>query len=545
MIGFLGVSFGPAASVSDAAAAEIVGLAGVVAGPVRRSWGAPRAGSTLLSTWEREDGLITDWDATDQGARFSTGLFRDGPALATPETLIGTGTVVDIDRQSVSAWTDDRGYRSLFVWQGPGVAAVSTRTETLAALADLLGAPCSKDPSVAAEMALVGWLGAHRTGWREISALQTGESVSLRAGRLSLETDHTGADWVAIETDESPSALLDRMAAELVANTRTVLELGLPTVADLTSGRDTRLLLGAATVLGGEHDLAFQTTGDRGLEDVEVALALAKRAGLDHSFGFQYQIPTDPLATRFSEHVRNSYGLINPMHGFRTVFPPVHEVRIQGQMGELVRGHQLRRPRTNDKPVDVDRLAHWFGAGCVDLLRPDAELEGRERFRHDVLRGGGARLPMWFADLRYYGDIRLRGRLSRVEDFTPEFRVYPMYTRQLLRDANAVLWKGREVVIGDELMARIAPQLDEELPPVDAPATAAPETAPTIWQEIVRQQLSERQALLADMIDVDSEAWEWIDRDRYRAAVDDFAAMKHSQSHLIHGAAGAIAWLAT
>ena len=57
--------------------------------------------------------------------------------------------------------------------------------------------------------------------------------------------------------------------------------------------------------------------------------------------------------------------------------------------------------------------------------------------------------------------------MTRVDDFTPEVRAYPLYTRELIAAGTALLWHHPGADLADLVIERLAPGLDS----IDVAAT--------------------------------------------------------------------------
>jgi len=56
-------------------------------------------------------------------------------------------------------------------------------------------------------------------------------------------------------------------------------------------------------------------------------------------------------------------------------------------------------------------------------------------------------------------------------------------------------------------------------------------------------QRDDRATLMADITDIESDAWQVIDRTAFRAAAAEYRDLSNPQVSVIHGAANAVLWL--
>ena len=131
--------------------------------------------------------------------------------------------------------------------------------------------------------------------------------------------------------------------------------------------------------------------------------------------------------------------------------------------------------------------------------------------------------------------------MTRVDDFTPEARAYPLYTRELLDVGVAVQWHHPDVDLADRVIERLAPGLDDVGRSVSGgEPSAAIDTS--FMQAALAEQADLRRAFFDEIAEVESAAWEYIDRAAYSRAVARYGALRHPELRLLHGAAGGVLW---
>ena len=262
----------------------------------------------------------------------------------------GVWSQITVDGEGVvDASCDDLGYGTLFHWQGDGVAAVATRPELLVAVAAAVAEPVSRDASIAAQLAYVGWLSPNRTGWVGIDALRAGERIRLADGGAHVSVDPWVSTWVHEPAPAPLADLAERASVALTDSVRRVLDRGHTSFADLTAGRDSRMILAALVALDALDSVTFQTIGGPDLGDVAVAGALAAHLGAEYRHGFFYPLPEGSFADRFRQHVEATAGVSNVMDGMREPLGVVDHVRLSGLGGEIVRGWS--NPVSRDEPA--------------------------------------------------------------------------------------------------------------------------------------------------------------------------------------------------
>ncbi|GIE88924.1 hypothetical protein [Actinoplanes regularis] len=169
--------------------------------------------------------------------------------------------------------TDWLGFRQLFWWQGPGVAAVSTSALALRALA---GAELDR-PALAVQ-SLVGWQVGTRTVFAGVDKVPAGNLAILENGAVTLhryveESLAVGGPPPSVEeaATEQAALMTEFHQAYLRDHPRSVLQ--------LTGGQDTRVLL-AAIPPDLRRGLPALTLDAHGGTDSRFATRLADLTGL-------------------------------------------------------------------------------------------------------------------------------------------------------------------------------------------------------------------------------------------------------------------------
>ena len=139
-------------------------------------------------------------------------------------------------------------------------------------------------------------LNSFGTPLRGVSLLPVGASVRVTSDRVEvIETDF-GVDDI-LEPSEYWE-LIEQGAEEIVENVVAVVESGLPVFADVTGGRDSRVVFGALVAAGLQRDVVFNTITNPATpelrEDLEIGTGLVSLYG--GSYGDR------PRAVAYAEH---------------------------------------------------------------------------------------------------------------------------------------------------------------------------------------------------------------------------------------------------
>jgi hypothetical protein len=442
--------------------------------------------------------------------------------------------------------TDAVGYGTVFVWQGDGVAAASTRVDLLAQLTTALGTPITKNPAVAEGLVHIRFLTPTQTGYREIAALDGSTQARLIDGRVQLEPARDAVDWDRRGTERP----IEQLVTEIVAQLEAALDPG-PIRVDLTAGRDTRLILAGLFHLGAAEHLDFYTIGGPLLEDVCVAQARATQLDLSHEAGMPFTIPTEPFDDQFRRHAAITAGMSNPKDAFRLPESFHDYRRVSGLFGELLRGWRSMGSGKQSSERNADRIAMRFGVGKLDLLARDARTRVEQRVRAEIVDPTDPDRLGRHAAHRFYTRNRLRSRACRIDDMTPEARCYPLLSRSLVELGLDAMWHHHDEPFDDLIVAQLAPVLLEPPPPLPAADALAPVAMnsagkPTsVMQQALRHSSQARRELFLELAATESAAWDVIHRDAFEAAANNYTGLDNNAVGLIQGAACAVEWLSS
>lgn len=503
---------------------------------VEPPWVADDDPSLTVVVWRRADQLASAFSASASEAGGSFGS--------------GAECVLQASRGRAEATADPLGYGSLFVWKESGVAAISTRIETLAQLATGLGHQIHKSYAAAEGLTHIGFVMPGVTGYDEISGVDPDDSATIEYGRLELSPNPDAIQWDGSAAKPELDDLVEGAATALQESVEKAVGGPADVVVDLTAGYDSHLILGALVRAGIAQDLDFQTIGGERIHDATYASARAAQLGLRHRWGFPYETSSADLWTRFVDNARLTNGLNNPKDGLREDLGRLSQTRISGLYGELVRGWRTGVSRTVPAIGRVDRIARAFGAGKAALLRTDREGSISQALTAEIIDEGAPERSAWHSTHRFYARARLRSRAMRLDDVVPESRRYPLYTKELVEFGIAAMRHYPDAPFDDLLLQRLEPLLTEPPPTKhDGPADIARSTSPggskpeSLMRGGIAGQRDERRDVFGRIADTNSDAWEVVDRAAFRDAVQGYAELTQPQLSLLHGAANSVLWM--
>ncbi|SDT55355.1 hypothetical protein [Actinoplanes derwentensis] len=357
------------------------------------------------------------------------------------------------------------GFRQLYRWTAPGVAAVSTSARALAVLAG-----GGFDDGGLGAQALIGWQIGDATIFPGVTALPPATIATLHQGKI---ITRRYADPVQ-RPAQTPD--LDDAVAEMADILRTFSGAYVgrhpDTVLQLTGGHDSRILL-AAVPPERRAGLRAMTLGTPGSADVRIAADLSHRLGLRHQVHrMDEQRWPEPeeahhlalVAARALECLASPLALA-PLLLAESHLEQGH--RLSGLGGEVARGfYYAGQPSSAvTSPQLIERLAQWrlFSNEAVApaALRPEVLAAARA----STLDRLGEAFPAgdW---LRATDDFYLLHRMHRwagVHGTVAAVRrhfINPMFDRRFIELALAVAPADKR---DSQLLGRLMTRLDPEL----------------------------------------------------------------------------------
>jgi hypothetical protein len=377
------------------------------------------------------------------------------------------------------------------------------------------------------------------------------------------------APWMPSKTltDLSADELIEAIRAELSDLVSSALELPAERyLADLTGGKDSRLVLATALLDGVADRFTFRTIGPSDLGDVRIAVQIAERLALQHVAELPFVRHDKSYAERIRDFVGVTAGMTN-IWDLKTPLGAPPEVRVSGLNGECLRTHySVRRPVGSSDDL-IELFDTEIGFGRLRLLRPAVE----QQFRSIALAAlqldpTGDSDPLDLLE-SFYIRYRARSRYGPLDELETDLRILGLYSIDAIRAAFALGAdaRHRELVHfklirrASEALARCPfagvgwsdQQLAELGSAADDSATgrapAEPATtgdAEPLMARLQRRVFSERREAFAEVLaDESNPAWELIDRDRARGALDHLESLTGRARGELFGAVTAALWL--
>jgi hypothetical protein len=476
----------------------------------------------------------------------------DGVYAGVSITRAGTGRIVN-DPLSIAmiyrAETDD------FV-------AYSTSPRLAARVAAVPGQEPDRDPLGVAWLPFLGWIVGDRTGYVSTRVLPMGAYVEVDPAYGSRVRFSNPTPWAA-DLPSAGAELVDLVHEDLSASVRSVAQISAPRrTADITGGKDSRLVLALLLQEGVADRFGFRTSGYDHSPDAVVGGQIAARFRLAHEHPVPPVMSEQDFRRQLATHVFQTAGMFSAWE-FKGGLTVSSTLKVTGCVGEALRTHFKKYPvmstvgelqkqfygRSALRGFSI--LRHDVAAELLDLL--DAELVQR-------VDGGGS-APQDLAD-SFYWRHRNRRWFGTYEELGEAGRVFPLYSLIGLQAAFALgSVQRRNEYLHFAIMRKACPAL-AKVPFADAgwsenlvsdlrdaadyrtPAVRHEGTgpAPTQWRP---QRLLDNLDVAGDLLldESSSPLYDIIDRDAVEGVLRDPARATQPVCRQLFGALAAAVWL--
>lgn len=446
-------------------------------------WHVDGGGVTAFSghVWPRRDGWL---DGRPWAAQLAA-RFGEDPSADRVEELGGVfvATVIDRDGRG-QVFSNAMGIGAAYRAVGREVTVISTRP----ALAAHLLAAVELD-AMSRDVFGVGWLAycGHAMGSRTgFSGVET-----LPAGMRALLTPHAGPVVIVCpartlwrpgdEAWSDPEPLLDETRAELETSVRMGMAApGRVHVADLTGGKDTRLLLAVLLDAGLTSDLDFECVGADDLPDVQIAQQLADDLGLRFSVNAHRRSHWQWYQAALAQLADSGHADLSPRElGFRLTtwagsgcnnitepligrLRPDDRVRFTALFGETLRTNYPSATAMRSKWSLGRRLPPSRGIGGAGIMRAEVAAQYRSEL-HRLLFDGAVRSdsPQDVADV-FFIHNRLHRWYGTKQELDVQPHLLPLGTLAGLRLGFAIGAENRHAEwIHRRIMHDVCPMLVE------------------------------------------------------------------------------------
>jgi hypothetical protein len=433
------------------------------------SWSSA-GGHVRFGGWQRPDDVValgSHWHVDQNGLTAFSGrtwphgsMWRDGESWSaqlahrwcelTPvlggQPLGGIFTAVSLRSDGTGTLaTDPLSIGMLYRADHTDFIAYSSNCHLAARAATPPDRAPERDPMTAAWLPFMADVVGDRTGFTNTMIVPAGSFVDIGPNFGSRLRAVATTPW---SIDSSAGAELP----DVVELVREDLSLAVRSVArlpaavrraDLTGGRDSRLVLALMVDAGVANMFSFQTTGFVDSPDAIVATDLAERCGLEHRRIEPMPIGDQEFENRVRTHVFQSSGMVGTFDLRGGLRMPT-ELRIGGMLGELLRTHFKSYPMFDRLDDLAERYSQYHKLDAVGILRPDVRSDLDKALRAELIERAdtAGTAPEDHLDAFYLRN-RLRRWFGTLEEYGQSGHVYPLYSLVAVQGAFAIGGRAR------------------------------------------------------------------------------------------------------
>ena len=425
-------------------------------GSAAHHWHLDHDGLTAFTghIWPRQDG----WPRTGPWAEQLARHLRSAPLSEGTDELAGIYLAASLHRRGRSSVAaDPLGIGQLHWGEGQDLVVVSSRAALAAGLlASVHGHDPKRDAIGAGGLAYSVHSVGLRTGFEQVSVVPEGAVIDIDPATGARMLRPQQPLWrPRSEHLESPERTLETVREEMVTAVRMARTMpGSTTLAGLTGGKDSRLILALLLDDGSAGEVEFETYGADDLPDVVIAREIAKSFGLrlvrnpylEETWSWR---PLLDAAVRDAEPDLSSREITLRISawtssGVRSVaephlgrLPSGSRVLLSGACGELLRTNYPGSTRFRSK-TQVASFLTDLRFGVAGIIRPEA-LSQYQREMHRLLFEGclDTDSPQDVLDVFYIRN-RLRQWFGTGLDIDSFGRMFPLYSITAVRLAFAI-----------------------------------------------------------------------------------------------------------
>jgi len=496
--------------------------------------------------------------------------------------LLGVFTAIslDADGKGIVA-SDSLGTSLIYRAQVGDISVVSSRARLIARIC--ADGETSRDPLGAGWLPFCGFPMGSRTGYEGVEVVPLG--VSIEVSPAGIELRPATSSWrQPLEGD--PHVLLDGVYADAVTSIHAALSYPVERkVAELTGGKDTRLILAILLAEGLANQFEYRTWGDADLPDVVVAQELTTMHGLRHEVGHEPArrqraaerqrrlVAAYPELSSRERQLRLNVGAWDGMRNtyeLEAAQPPNGDrVALNGTYGEaLSSNYLLTNWHRNHADLRQTLLVH-MKLGAAGIFKP----ETLEHYRNELIAAAYEGCSFEDAPQDVIDSMYLRHKARRWFGSTQETdennHVLPLHSPFGVRLGFALgARERRRQWIYRELYRRTCPALAEmpftskPWPDVEVPDRQPEPRKPPALHSVQERSSHRRAARTAVaerrrrsegedvevmrryLLDEPSNpVFDLLDRTRVEAAVTDFDGLPEASKKQLYGALTAAIWL--
>ena len=371
------------------------------------------------------------WAAEPSWAMQLEQFWHTHPVVDAGQPLDGIFTAASIAGTGVGrVISDPLSVAMLYRAETDDFVAVATSARLAARIAAGDNREPVRDAEAVAWLTYIGNIVGDRTGFVGTRVLPVGSYVEIDPlhglqVRYSNPTPWVPAEDLPTGDDE----LVDRVHRALSESVQSVARLPVEQrLADITGGRDSRLVLSLLIEQGLTDKFEFRTTGDVHTPDSSIGCAIAERFALNHRAVVPGAMDETAFRRRLRTHVFQTSGMFSAWD-FKGSLNVVTTPTVSGMFGELARTKYKDYPFFESASEVRDTFDWWQRLDAIGILQPDVRNELRKQLFAELLErvdtGGSA--PQDHLDA-FYVRHRLRRWLGTTEELGESGRVFPLYS---------------------------------------------------------------------------------------------------------------------
>jgi hypothetical protein len=431
---------------------------------VRSHWHTNARGITAFSgrLWPK-GGM---WSGAESWARqLDDAWLRDG--------IVDTCQRFDGVYTAVSLTTSGEGTGEGTIVNDPLSIALLYRSETddfvafssAASLAARVAAPPGRepdrDPFGVAWLPFLGNIVGDRTGYENTKVLPSGAWVDIGPAWGSRVRFSNITPWAEAALPDAEHELVDLVHHDLASSVRSIAHLRADErLADITGGRDSRLILALLLEAGLHDQFTFRTIGSRYMPDAVVGAEIAARFGLRHDHVEPAPMDHAVFGRRLGAHVFQTSGMFNALD-LKGATAIARTPTIAGLFGELMRTHFSGYPYMESQQELWDRFTRASSLDALSILRPEVRARCLDTLREELVErlDDGNSTPQDRLDL-FFVRHRLRRWSGTAEELGDSGRVFPLYSLLGFQTAFALgPYRRRNEYLHFEVTRKACPEL--------------------------------------------------------------------------------------
>jgi hypothetical protein len=503
------------------------------------------------------------WKSDSSWAEQLESFWRTHPVADSGQPLDGVYTGVSIAGTGAGRMvTDPLSIAMIYRAETDDFVAYSTSPRLSARVAAGPAQEPERDPLGVAWLPFLGWLVGDRTGYASTRVLPMGAYVEIGPAFGSRVRFSNATPWSAdLPSDEAE--LIDLVHADLSASVRSVAQIPAPRRgADITGGRDSRLVLALMLQEGVADKFAFRTSGYEHSPDAVVGGQIATRFRLEHEAPVPHGLSEDDFRRRMGIHVFQTAGMFS-LWEFKGALTISSTLRATGCVGEALRTHFHEYPAMATREELRRQFRGRSSLNGFSIVRPDVRSELIDVLDQELVEciDAGGSDPQDLADSFYWRN-RNRRWFGTYEELGEAGRVHPLYSLVGLQAAFALGGQKRRLELlhfaimrkacpvlakmpladsgwSEQLLAGLPDGDDYRVPPVRHKGRGP---APTQWRP---QRLLDNLDVATDLLldQGSSRLYDVIDRDAVQGVLADPARATPAVCRQLFGALAAAVWL--